>query len=58
MLVAMASGSMAFTPKEELTSSSFLRDSRIILIPISASSTKMIQWSTLVINRSKAEPSR
>ena len=56
MLVATASGSMALTPKEALSSSAAPRDSRIMFAPMSASRMKAIQWSKLVMNSSKLEP--
>ena len=49
MLVATARGSMARGVKEQSTSSSWPRDSRIMLTPMMVSSTKAIQWSMLVI---------
>ena len=59
MLVATASGSIVPNEKESLRfSSSVSRDSRIMLPPISASSTKAIQWSTLVISDWNRTPSK
>ena len=50
MLVATARGNMAFAPKEvSISSSSVLRDSRIMFTPMSPRSTKAIQWSMLVM---------
>ena len=50
MLVATARVSMVLNPKEASGhSSSLLKDSFIMLAPITASSTKAIQWSMFVI---------
>ena len=57
MLVATASGSIVLKEKESLTSSSSPSASRIIFAPISASSTKAIQWSMLLIRLSNCLPS-
>ena len=52
MLVATASSSMVFTPKSSDSFSPAEKDSLIMLPPISASSTKAIQWSMLTISDS------
>ena len=48
---------MAAGEKEPSCRSSSLRDSLTMLPPIKASSTKAIQWSTLVMRASNWEPS-
>ena len=57
MLVATARGSMLLGPKSPAGHSSW-RDSRTMLKPMKASSTKAIQWSNWVMREANCRPSR